>query len=198
MRNGLLRTIFLLLLCQGANAVETVYVHDELRLGVRAAPEPAGSSIAVVITGDALTVLGEQDSFTHIRTEKGLEGWVSTAYVSAEPPARNQLKSLQEEHGVLQQERSALQQQRSALQQQLDELHQQTEHKTSLLEQLAQDNVVLQQQLASQINKPSGTIEQYRWLFLLALLSVCFITGAIAGVRWKSRRVAERLGGLEL
>lgn len=191
MRNGLLKTLFLLLLCQSASAAETLYVHDQLRLGVRAAPSSAEKSIATVSTGDALTVLGEQDNFVNIRTEKGVEGWVSKGYLSDEPPARNQLKSLQQEY-------QALQQQQQALQQQFDESQRQGTESAGKLAQLQQENATLQQQLSRHTASSPGFYEQYRWLLLLALLLVCFIAGLITGVRWKARQVAERIGGLRI
>lgn len=191
MRNGLLKTLFLLLLCQGANAAGTLYVHDQLRLGVRAAPDSSESSIAVVTTGDALTVLSEQGSFALIRTEHGVEGWVSKGYLSEEPPVRNQLASLQKAH-------EKLQQAQAALQQQLAESSSQSEQKAGELMQLEQDNAELQRQLGRYTTATPGFLEKYRWLLLVGLLLICFIGGLIAGVRWKARQVAGRIGGLEI
>jgi uncharacterized protein YgiM (DUF1202 family) len=191
MRNGLLKTLFLLLLCQSASAAETLYVHDQLRLGVRPAPNSSEKSIASVTTGDALTVLGEQENFINIRTEKGVEGWVSKGYLSAEPPARNQLQSLQQEYEVL------LQQQQ-ALQLKFDESQQQGGKSAGALAQLQQENASLQEQLASYTDTTTSFYEQYRWLLLLVVLALCFIAGLIVGIRWKARQVAERIGGLQI
>ncbi len=191
MRNGLLKMLFLLLLCQSASAAETLYVHDQLRLGVRAAPSSSERSIAVVSTGDALTVLGEQDNFINVRTEKGVEGWVSKGYLSAEPPARNQLKTLQREY-------EALQQQQQALQLKFDESQQQSGQSAGALAQLQQENMVLQEQLARFTEASPKFYERYRWLLLLALLVACFSAGLLVGVRWKARQVAERIGGLQI
>jgi uncharacterized protein YgiM (DUF1202 family) len=191
MRNGLLKTLLLLLLCQGANAAEILYVHDQLRLGVRAAPDSSGSSIAVVTTGDALTVLGEQDSFVHIRTEHGVEGWVSKGYLSEELPARSQLVSLQKEH-------EELQQAQVELQQQLVQSRSQTGQKAEALLQVERDNAALQQQLGQYTSATPGFLEQYRWWLLLGLLLACFVGGVITGVRWKAQQVAGRIGGLKI
>ena len=210
MQNGLAKTLFFLLLCQGASAAETVYVHDQLRLGVRPSPDPAASSISVVTTGDALTVLGEQDDFLNIRTEKGLEGWVSRGYVSKELPARNQLQTLKEEY-------KALQQARDALQKKLDTGGEQDEQQVQQQQRLERENAALQQQLnsynaetAATVTPPSvpeatathaSSYKQYRWQMLLALLAILvtsFFTGMIIGVRKKSRQVADRIGGLEI
>jgi SH3 domain protein len=191
MCNGLLKTLVLLLLCQGAYAAETLYVHDQLRLGVRAAPDSSESSIAVVSTGDALTVLGEQGGFIHIRTERGVEGWVSKGYLSAELPARSQLEILQKEH-------QALQQEQGLLQRQLEESRQLSEQQASQLQRLEHDKVALQQQLARYATVNPGFFEKYKWLLQLGLLLACFFAGLITGVRRKARQVAERIGGLEI
>jgi SH3 domain protein len=191
MCNGLLKTLVLLLLCQGAYAAETLYVHDQLRLGVRAAPDSSENSIAVVSTGDALTVLGEQGSFVHIRTEHGVEGWVSKGYLSAERPARSRLEILQKEH-------QALQQEQELLQQQLAESRQLSEQQIRKLQRLEHDKVELQQQLARYATVTPSVFEKYQWLLQLGLLLACFIAGLITGVRRKARQVAERIGGLEI
>ncbi|MCW8917852.1 MAG: TIGR04211 family SH3 domain-containing protein [Gammaproteobacteria bacterium] len=195
MRNGWLKTLLLLLLCQGAHAAQTLYVHDQLRLGVRPSPDSAGSSIAVVTTGDALTVLGEQESFVRIRTERGVEGWVSRSYLSDEPPARSQLEQLQQTHQALQQAHEELQQQLTQGQQQAGE---QAVRQTQEIELLQRDQALLQQQLARYTRINPGLYEKYRWPALLFLLLACFIAGFIAGMRNKARQVAERIGGLEI
>ncbi len=191
MRNGLLKILFLLLLCQGASAAEILYVDDQLRLGVRAAPSSAEKSIATVSTGDALTVLGEQDHFVNIRTEKGVEGWVSKGYLSDKPPARNQLNSLQQEY-------KALQQQLQQLQTQVSEGQQQAGESAGKLALLQQENATFKAQLSSRSETAPDFYERNRWLLLLASLLVCFITGLITGIRWKAQRVAERIGGLQI
>ncbi len=191
MRNGLLTTLFLLLFNHGAVAAETLYVHDELRLGVRAAPSSAEKSIAVVKTGDALTVLGEQENFVHIRTESGVEGWVSKGYLSTEPPARTQLERLQKAH-------EKLQQQHAAIEQQLAASMQKEELSVGRQQQLEQESAALKRELARYTHTSPGFYQQYRWLIFALLLLGCFVSGLFVGVRWKARRVAERIGGLEI
>jgi SH3 domain protein len=180
-----------LLLSQGAVAAETLYVDDQLRLGVRALPEASGRSIAVVTTGDALTVLGEQAEFIQIRTEGGVEGWVSKSYLSAEPPARTRLERLQ-------QAQEALQQGHEVLQQQLVQSQLLVEQRGKELVTVQRDNLALQQQLSRYTSAATGPLERYRWPALLGLLLLCFGVGFVAGVRRKSRQVAERIGGLQL
>ena len=187
MRKGLLTTALYLSLLSGAAAAQTVYVHDQLRLGVRAAPDAAEKSIAVVKTGDALELLGEQGSFIQIRTPSGLEGWVSKGYVSDEPPAQNLLAAAR-------QELEALQQQLAPLQQQLAEVEQRAAQQQQQLEQLKGDNAALQQQLGVEEEAAGPHPAVIGLLLLLGGL----LAGLFIGVRWKARRVAERIGGLEI
>ena len=187
MRKGLLNTALLLSLLSGGAAAQTVYVHDQLRLGVRAAPDPAEKSIAVVKTGDALKVLGEQDNFIHIQTATGLEGWVSKGYVSSEPPAKNLLE-------VARQELEVLKQKQGPLQQQLTEVEQKAARQQQQLSQLKSENEALQQQLGL-IEEKAGP---HPAIIGRVLLLGGLLTGLIIGARWKARRVAERIGGLEI
>jgi len=185
---------------------DIVYVHDQLRLGVRAAPSSSEKSIAVVKTGDALTVLGEEGDFINIRTESGLEGWVSKSYVSTEPPAQNRLAQLKQEFDALQQKYSNLQKQvaegRKESAQQLEQSGQQDEQKQAELQQLKQDNEALREQLAQAQEKEKeeapGVIERYGLLIGLGLILACFFAGLLVGVRWKAKQVAERIGGLQI
>lgn len=198
MQNGWLKIFLFLSLFSGGAAAETVYVHDQLRLGVRAAPNAAEKSIAVVKTGDALSVLGEQDDFINIRTEAGLEGWVSKGYVSTEPPAQNLLKAAQQELEALQQQHHKLKQQLDKLTVQLAERDKESQQQQNRFAQLQHDNTELQRQLGLKDAVETNWYEKYSDLIWLALLMGCFLTGWIIGVRWKARRVAERIGGLEI
>ena len=192
MRNGLLKTLLFLSLFSGVAAAETVYVHDQLRLGVRAAPNAAEKSVAVVKTGDALTVLGEQDNFINIRTESGLEGWVSKGYVSTEPPAKNLLQAARKEVESLKQQQVSLKQEleqgaKSAAEQQLQ------------LTQLQGENAKLKQQLDVYEEVEGDEVTEIPPALIgLILLASGLLAGLFIGVRWKARRVAERIGGLEI
>ncbi len=198
MQNGWLKIFLFLSLFSGGAAAETVYVHDQLRLGVRAAPNAAEKSIAVVKTGDALSVLGEQDDFINIRTESGLEGWVSKGYVSAEPPAQNLLKAAQQEVETLQQQHDTLKQQLDKLTGQLAQRDKESQQQQDRFAQLQHDNAELQRQLGVKDTVEIDWYEKYSSLLWLVLLLGSFLSGWIVGVRWKARRVAERIGGLEI
>ncbi|MFO7593245.1 MAG: TIGR04211 family SH3 domain-containing protein [Pseudomonadota bacterium] len=175
----------------GQAMAETLYVHDQLRLGVRANPDPAESSIAVVRTGDALTVLGREGDFIRIRTGEGIEGWVSQGYVSAEPPARLQLEQV----------RSALVQsegQRTELQDRLAESTSSLEAMENRLAALSAENVALQQQLDTYTTAAERLKREYAWVYQSAVVIALIACAFFLGVGWHKRRVRQRLGGMEI
>ncbi len=192
MYKGLLTTL-LLLLCHSALAAEVVYVRDELRLGVRPAPSSKERSIAVVTTGDKLTVLDKKDNFIRVRTEKGTEGWVSDKYVSNELPARELLAALQRKH-------EAVKGETETLRAELAQSQQSEEEGRAKLSALEQENASLKQQLATTQGelKEEQQAEGNSWMVMAALFLALFAAGFFLGVRWDKRRVAERIGGLEI
>jgi SH3 domain protein len=193
MYKGLLRTLLLFSLCQGAVAAQIVYVHDQIRLGVRGAPNSAEKSIAVVKTGDRLEVLEERDKFIRVRTEKGIEGWVTRSYVNKEMPARLRLEELQQQQEKLSSELTELQQQ-------LADAREKKAVSQKQLAALKVENASLNKDLGAYIQSEAEEKEKESnaWIYQAATLLALFIGGVVLGVRWDRRRVADRIGGLEI
>ena len=55
---------------------ETVYVTDNLRIGVRPEPDNNAPPVGVVISGMKLEVLKRSDDYVKIRSSEGVEGWI--------------------------------------------------------------------------------------------------------------------------
>jgi SH3 domain protein len=184
--------LFLLLaLFTGTAIAETIYVHDYLRVGIRADPNSTDVPVAVVTTGDALEVLEEQDGYYKIRAESGVEGWVSKSYVSNEIPARLLLEKSQKESTRLRDEAKTLQGQLMEKSQQFEEQQQQ-------LSELLDENSKLHQKVSQYYSATARGMKSYTWLYQFLGIAILFVLGIYLGVRWERRRVAERLGGLEL
>ena len=77
-----------LLLLPAAVAAETAYVTDVLRLNVYGTPDFSGSSIRTLVSGDGFEVLVRDRLATQVRLADGTEGYVRTAYIVDEKPAR--------------------------------------------------------------------------------------------------------------
>ncbi len=183
--------LVLLLICAGTAAAEVVYVDDYLRLGVRTNPDPAESSIAVVTTGEALTVLGREGDYIKIRTEDGTEGWVSKNYVSDEPPARRQLEQLRKDYEQKEAQNMAL---RESLAESTESLDAMEKRITDLMT----ENSSLQQEIDILTGRTDSLIKKYAWAFRIAIEIMMFLTGFYLGAGWYMRRIRRRLGGMEI
>ncbi len=80
-----------------ASNLETRYVSDFLVINIKDKPEKPYSVIAIVHSGDPLTILGEQDNYLNIETRDGKKGWISKQYVKKELPKSLVIKKLQQE-----------------------------------------------------------------------------------------------------
>jgi SH3 domain protein len=72
----------------------TMYISDELTVPLRRGPSSGHKIInAALPSGLSLEVLGADQAagFTQVRTPNGVEGWVPTQYLTAQPVARDRL-----------------------------------------------------------------------------------------------------------
>ncbi len=183
--------LFLLMTLSTGAMAETIYVHDYLRLGIRANPNSTDVPIAVVTTGEALEVLDEQEGYYKVRAESGVEGWVSKSYVSDEMPARLKLEKLQKVYDTQQGELKTLRQQVEEKTQAIDEADKR-------VAELLDENGKLHQQVSEYYSANARGMKSYAWLYKFLGVVALFALGIYLGVRWERRRVAERLGGLEI
>ncbi|MDP1558221.1 MAG: TIGR04211 family SH3 domain-containing protein [Nitrosomonas sp.] len=75
---------------------ETRYVTDQLEITLRSGPGNSHAIQRMVASGSALTVL-ERDidnGYSRVQTSGGIEGWVLSRFLIAEPSARRQLERL--------------------------------------------------------------------------------------------------------
>ncbi len=170
---------------------ETIYVQDYLRVGIRANPNSTDVPVAVVTTGDALEVLNEEEGYYQVRAMSGVEGWVSKSYVSNEIPARMLLEQSQKEVSRLREEAKAAQ---SLLSEKVQLLTEQEKQLSELLE----ENGKLHQQVSQYYSSNARGMKSYTWFYKFVGIAALFVFGIYLGIRWERRRVAERLGGLEI
>ncbi len=192
MHKRLIGYLFLgLLFYTGSVPAETVYVHDQLRLGVRTHPNSSEPAIAVVTTGDALTVLKRGEGYLKIRAEDGTEGWVSESYVSSEKPARLQLEQLKKAS-------EAREEKLKALQKALAESETQRKDGEQRLSALKSENAALSRQVSHFSSRQVELQRKYAWAYRLGAALVLLLLGFYFGIRWYKRRITDRLGGLEI
>jgi SH3 domain protein len=86
----------------------SMYVRDWITVSVRAAPYEASQTVAHANTNDMVEVLEEGDGWTRVKTEKGIEGWVQSRYLTPQPPRTLVTRRLEERLKALQEENARL------------------------------------------------------------------------------------------
>ena len=103
------------------SAAREQYIADDISVTIRQKPSNDAESLGVVKSGARVSVLDSlgADSFAHIRTADGREGWITARFLSDQPAAKDQLVQLRQQldqaHGQVQ----SLQRDLDAAQQQL-------------------------------------------------------------------------------
>jgi SH3 domain protein len=105
----------ILLLGTAPARAATMYVSDELVVGVRSATGDLYQIVGYVQTGNAVEVLGEEGEFGHVRTGSGIEGYVPLKYLETATPKATVIKSLRAERDRLKEEGSKLSGERETL-----------------------------------------------------------------------------------
>lgn len=88
-----MRQLFLVLFIAGSvllgvtdGQAETQYISDHLVVSVRDAPSDQYTSVTSLESDEPVEVLGKEGRFVHVRTEKGVEGYIPEQYLTAETP----------------------------------------------------------------------------------------------------------------
>jgi SH3 domain protein len=172
-------------------SAETVYINDNLFVGVRTVANSREEPLKVLKTGARLTLLEKGKNFYKIRTEEGIEGWVNSLYVSSEPPAKVKIVALQDEYARVNGELETLRLDKEALLEEQQQLNQQ-------VTTLESENSRVASELREMQETKSSLWTLYRDYIVAGGMLVLFILGILLGMRWHKNYVAKRLGGLEI
>jgi len=82
------------LLTPGAGFAESVFLTDRLEIPLRADFTENAATVKVLESGTGLEVLERYGNQARVRDKDGAEGWVDGRYLTAQPPAREQVRSL--------------------------------------------------------------------------------------------------------
>ena len=129
------------------------YISDEISVTIRQKPSNDSESLGVVKSGMRVSVLESLggDSFTHIRTTDGRDGWITSRFLSDQPAAKDQLS-------LLRQQLDQAHAQAQSLQHDLDNAQQQLAKAKPALE-MAGENDKLRATIA-QREQQVGALEQ--------------------------------------
>jgi len=166
---------------------ESVFVNDQLRVGVRPEASQVVAPIGVVLTGMKLEVLQRQDPFIKIRTDKGLEGWIKDIYVTKKVPAILRLKDLTEQQKKTLKEKQSIEKTKMALEEANAILNEQIDALKSQRAELQRSQAV---QIVSNARSNNG--------FAIVWLVVALLLGIGLGYLWHRYQSMKRLGGLRI
>lgn len=183
------------LLSGNAFALEgTVYVTDELRLGLYADDRTTGQPFRTFASGDKLEVLERALMSVMVRSEDGAEGWVKSAFLLTEPTAKLRLAALEKDSAAVSETLTTLQAAHSVAEQRIEELTAELANAQAglmNLPELERQNQGLQAQLAA-----VGTTVPRYWLAVSAFAALAI--GCLAGYLWLDRRVRKKFGGVRV
>lgn len=186
------KLLFTLILFAGLSVsafAETVYVSDELRVGIRPEPDIGYSPVGVVVTGMKLDVLDRQAGFVKIKTDDGMIGWIKDIYATDKKPAMLRLQHLQKKHTVVANQLKEISKDLKTLESSNQSLNEQVEE----LKQERAEWQLLQAKLASSQQQAKST-----WYWWLMALVVVLVGSFVGGIQWHRIQAMKRLGGLRV
>ena len=177
---------------------ETAYVTDNLRLGLYEAEDTSGRPMRMLESGQAMEILSRDRNYANVRLPDASEGWVKSAYLVDDKPAKLIVAELTAE--------------RDALQTELQEVNQAFAEPAATIEALENDALSFEMELAASNARASaleeenasirGLKEQYKGSLPLSWVAiaivVCLITGLLLGMWWVDRQNRIRHGGIRI
>ncbi|MCP4904302.1 MAG: TIGR04211 family SH3 domain-containing protein [bacterium] len=85
----------------GSVSADTGWVRGNIRLNLRAGAGTQFKILGAIETGDEMSVLRRNESWTQVRTSEGKTGWIPAGYLETEPPPTLRLAQLETETGTL-------------------------------------------------------------------------------------------------
>ena len=166
---------------------KTLYVNDQLRVGIRPEPNNDAAPLAVVSTGDKLEQLDTDSGYILVKTSEGVEGWIKDIYTTDQPPAVVQLRALSKSAGGNNAKILELTKQVSLIQSANEVLTNELEEAKS------EKNKIQLQLLAQKTGDASGS-----WMYWLAVMLIFTVASFICGMYWYRNQAMKRLGGLRI
>jgi len=166
-------------LCPGAHA-ETLYVIDQLVVGVSTTADDTGEHIGALRSGESVQVLERHDAYARVRLPSGTEGWVKASYLSPQVP---------------------LQQQLAAQALEVERLKQEVSHLQGAARTPPPAVAAPALPPAASATAPTdehAQISQPLWLWVLGAAAAALLGGFTLGWRMLDRRIRRKYGGLRI
>jgi len=179
-------------------AAETAYVTDNLKLGLYEAEDTSGRAIRTLDSGQSMEVLIRAVNYANVRLPDGTEGWVKSAYLVDDKPAKLIVEETIVERDALAAELEQAKQAFAEPAATIDALRNETSALTAQLEIAQGEITALQEENAS----IQGMKKQYKGSLPLSWVGsatlVCLIVGLLGGLWWSDYRSRRRHGGIRI
>ena len=197
--------ILLALLLPITVLAETVYVTDQLSLKLRETPAGDGKAITTLKSGDKLTLIEKQRSFSKVKTDDGQIGWVQSWYVAPEQPATYIVDKVTQENERL---KKQLESANIKLKNFDSETSRENEGLKKTVTTLLEKTKVLlakQDSLNQTLSQQSDKLAKYEFaekynisIIMIIFFIVSFAIGFYVAVKWTRRQESKRLSGYKL
>ena len=190
--------IGILALLPAVAAAETAYVTDNLRLGLHAAEDTSDRAFRFLESGQPMEVLVRDRNYANVRLPDGTEGWVKSAYLVDEKPARLIVAETRAERDRLAAE---LEEARRAFAEPAAAIERLENEATNLSAQLA-DAEAQVEALREESASVEALKERYRgsvpFAWVGGVILVCLVAGFLAALWWVDRRSRKLHGGIRI
>jgi SH3 domain protein len=190
--------IGLLVLLPFAAVAETAYVTDNLRLGLHAAEDTSDRAFRFLESGQAMEVLVRDRNYANVRLPDGAEGWVKSAYLVDEKPAKLIVAETMAERDALSAELESTRQAFAEPAAAIERLQGEVTELTSRLDGAQDEIAALREENAS----IQGMKEQYRGSVPIRWVGgavvVMLILGFVGGLWLADYRSRRRHGGIRI
>ena len=177
---------------------ETAYVTDNLRLGLHQAEDTSDRAFRFLDSGQPMEILIPGGNYANVRLPDGTEGWVKSAYLVDEKPAKLIVAETIAERDALAAEFEQARQAFAAPAATIDGLKNDAAELTSELESAK----VQVTELQTEVESIRGMKERYRGSVPLnwvgGAILVCLIAGFLGGLKWVDYRSRKRHGGIRI
>jgi len=190
--------IWVLALLPVVAVADTAYVTDNLKLGLYEAEDTSGRAFRTLDSGQSMEVLIRAGNYANVRLPDGTEGWVKTAYLVNDKPAKLIVAETMAERDALVAELDEAKQAFAEPAATIDRLRQETASLTAQLEAAESEREALQAENAS----IQGMKDRYKGSMPLSWVGgatlVCLIAGLVGGLWWADYQSRKRHGGIRI
>lgn len=177
---------------------ETAYVTDNLRLGLHTAEDTSDRAFRYLESGQEMEILIRDRNYANVRLPDGVEGWVKSAYLVDEKPAKLIVAETMAERDQLMAELEETKQAFAEPAALIDQLRAETGDLSGRLENAQTQIDALQAENAS----IRGLKDAYRGSVPLkwvgGVIAVCLVVGFLGGLWWVDHRSRKRHGGIRI